>query len=66
MIYTFTCPTCGQMLEADALGDDDAQTQFVTQGRLHFLQVHPEMPSMPEDQLRKMVKDLMRSANTTM
>ncbi|MEK9146626.1 MAG: hypothetical protein AAB639_00335 [Patescibacteria group bacterium] len=59
MKYTFKCPACGQPVEVEAENDDEAVDKLMAAGDVHQKEVHAEMPPMPQDQMRNMVREQM-------
>lgn len=64
MQYSFTCPApgCGHTMEVEAENDDEAMGKLLVAGDEHGKQVHPNIPQMPEEQAKEMVRVGMRKA----
>lgn len=59
MTYSFKCPACEHTLTAEVESDDEALEKFMAAGGEHMKAVHSDMPPMPEDQMREMVRSGM-------
>jgi predicted small metal-binding protein len=63
MKYSFTCPApCNQELKVDAQNDDEAMGKLMAAGKVHVKEAHPNMPPMPEQQMKDMLKKGMKKA----
>ena len=66
MVYTFACPVpCNRVIKVYANTDDDAVKKIIAAGaiscrntvnRFYCEKDHHHMPSMPENQLREIVR----------
>ncbi len=57
MKYSFSCPaTCNYEITVDANNDDEALAKIVAEGAVHGRQVHPDVLSMTEEQLKSAVR----------
>jgi len=56
MKYFLKCPLCSQSLTIDADTDDDAVERFMAEGKAHTEEHHPNMPAMPEEQVKAMIR----------
>lgn len=62
--YTMDCPVkgCGQVMEIDADGEDEAVDKLVEAGDAHFAKVdHPMDAKMTPQEKRAMTKKFMKS-----
>lgn len=53
---SFKCPACDHTLTVEAATDDEAVDKFMAAGDAHMKEVHADMPAMPEDKMREMVR----------
>ena len=53
MKYTFSCPSCGEMMTTEAMNDDEAVKNFMDMGGKHMTEKHPDM-SMDEQGMKDM------------
>jgi hypothetical protein len=61
MNYSFKCPApCNQELKVYAQNDDEAMGKLMAAGKVHIKEVHPNMPPMPEQQMKDMLKKGMK------
>jgi hypothetical protein len=56
MKYSMKCPLCNQSLTIDAENDDAAVDAFFEEGKNHMKEHHPNVPSMPEQQMQAMIR----------
>ena len=64
MKYSFKCPVCGHVVTVEAQSDDEAVEKINEEGKVHGAQVHPEMPAVPDDQMKQMVREGMYKEET--
>ncbi|MDP3998598.1 MAG: hypothetical protein Q8P89_03200 [bacterium] len=62
MSYSFKCPACNHVLKVEAATDEAAVEKFMAAGDEHMKAVHADMPAMPEDQMKEMVRTGMMKA----
>ena len=61
MKYSFTCAApCNYEIKVDAQTDDEAMTKIIAAGKVHIKEAHPDMPPMPEQQMKDMLKAGMK------
>jgi predicted small metal-binding protein len=61
MKYSFKCPApCNYEIKVDAQNDNEAMSKLVASGKVHAKEKHPDMPPMPEQQLKDMLKAGMK------
>jgi hypothetical protein len=60
MKYSLTCPLCGHVISVDAVDDKEAVDKLLKTAMDHGHEKHPEMASMPAEELRKMVETGMK------
>lgn len=64
MQYSFKCPLCNQSLTIDAETDDEAVEKFLAEGKVHVAEHHPGAASLPEEQLKAMIRFGMKKQET--
>jgi predicted small metal-binding protein len=61
MKYSFKCPApCNYEIKVDAQNDNEAMSKLMASGKVHAKEKHPDMPPMPEQQLKDMLKAGMK------
>ena len=56
MKYSIKCPLCNQSTTIDAENDDAAVDAFFEESKNHMKEHHPNVPSMPEQQMQAMIR----------
>ncbi|MBC8357978.1 MAG: hypothetical protein ISS41_00950 [Candidatus Aminicenantes bacterium] len=56
MKYSLKCPLCNQSLTIDAETENDAVEKFLSEGKVHTKKHHPNIPAMPEEQMKTMIR----------
>jgi len=57
--YTFKCPGCSAPSVVEAENDDEAVDKLMVEGGKHKQEVHPNDPEVPEEDMKKMVREQM-------
>jgi len=47
---------CNYEIKVDAQTDNEAMTKIIAAGKVHIKEAHPDMPPMPEQQMKDMLK----------
>jgi len=56
MKYSLKCPLCSQSLTIEADNDEAALERFMEEGQNHMKEHHPQVPAMPEEQMKAMIR----------
>ena len=57
--YTFKCPGCSAPIVVKAENDDEAVDKLMVEGGNHKKEDHPNDPEVPEEDMKKMVREQM-------
>jgi len=61
MNYSMTCPSpCNQIMKVDAMNDEEAMSKLMVAGKEHLKKAHPDVPPMPEEQMKSLLKSNMK------
>lgn len=56
MRYSLKCPLCNKALTIEADNNDAALERFLEEGKNHMKEDHPQVPAIPEEQLKAMIR----------
>lgn len=65
MKYSLTCPACSQDVVVEAATDKEAFDKILVEGKTHGEKYHADMPPMPEEQMKELVRTGMKKIDQT-